>query len=551
MNNVARATRASSRLCLGVALLVAFIFGGCAGQSAPTPVTTFRMSLGSDPQTFDPGFMSGSVEGQIAYQLFEGLLSPPPGEGPPRGGVASTWDVSPDGRTWTFHLRPEARWSNGDRLTAEDFRYAWLRQLRGDVASDYVSFIRFIEGARAWELIHARLPSGFAFVATWLERRVGIEARDAHTLVVRLQNPTAYFADIVMFYTMMPVHRRSIERWGQQDAFSAENLVSNGAFRIETYARRSHMHLVRNEHWWGRESLRIHDVEVRIIEDLAARATAYLDGRIDWTDELPHNQLGVLSARADFRSAPQLGVYYYRFNVTAPPLDDVRVRQALSLAVNRAELCGCALDGLYDESTMFVPPLPGFRRAQLVRFDPDRARQLLAEAGYPGGRGFPTLSILYNTSENHRTVAQAVQDMWRTELGINVQLVNQEWKVYLEEMEALRYQVARAGWIGDYVDPDTFLSLWRSFDENNNTGWQNPEYDALMARTLTTVDPVARQADLARAEELLLEEAPVMPIYFYSQFHLVRPEIRGWEMNIRDVHLLQYVWREPSMGGAP
>ncbi len=527
------------------AILLAFVAGLIATAcniEVPDDPRVFRTAIGSDPQTFDPGMMSGSVEGRVAYQIFEGLISPPAGEGPPEPGVAERWEVSPDGLRWMFHLRRDARWSNGDPVTAHDFRYAWLRQLRGDIASDYVTFIRYLRHARGYELLADALDrERWGWLFPLLERGVGVRVLDAHTLVVELQEPTAYFADVVMFYTLMPVHRGSIEQHGQQDAFRAENIVTNGPFRIETYARRSHIDLVPNEYWWGRETLQLDAVELRIIEDLSARATAYLDGRIDWADELPHNQLGVLSARDDFSLAPMLGIYYYRFNVTEPPLDDLRVRRALALAVNREEMCGCTLDGLYPHANQFVPPLPGYPERDLVRFDPDEARRLLAEAGYPGGRGFPTLTILYNTSENHRTVAQAVLDMWKVELGIDVQLLNQEWKVYLDAMEALDYQVARAGWIGDYVDANTFLSIWRSFDENNNTGWANAEYDAIMASTLRERDPDRRRALLVQAEELLMRELPVFPIYFYSQFHLVSPRVRGWEMNIRDTHLLRYV----------
>lgn len=533
-------TRKISALLACLAVLSA-IFSACV-EPPPDDPRVFRMSIGSDPQTFDPGMMSGSVEGRVAVQIFEGLLSPPPGDGAPEPGVAERYEVSTDRMRYTFHLRSNARWSNGDPVTAEDFRYAWMRQLRGDIASDYVTFVRYIRNARAYELAGQLLPrSRWGFALDLLERGVGVRVVDARTLVVELQEPTAYFLDVITFYTMMPVHRGTIERFGQQDAFRPENIVTNGPFRISEFGRRSFVRLVQNEYWWGRDQLQLDQVEMRIIEDLAAKATAFLDGRIDWADDLPHNQLGVLAGRDDFYVAPMLGTYYYRFNVTRPPFDDPRVRRAFALAINREEMCGCTLDGLYPPASMFVPPLPGYPERRLVEFNPDEARRLLVEAGYPGGEGLPVVTILYNTSENHRTIAQAVQDMWKVELGVDVQLLNQEWKVYLDAMEALDYQVARAGWIGDYVDANTFLSIWRSFDENNNTGWDNPEYDRIMALTLSETDPARRQALLVQAEDLLMRELPVFPLYFYSQFHLVAPTVRGWEMNIRDTHLLRYV----------
>ncbi len=540
-----RALRDGRRLSCVATLLMLAALTGCRGSDDGVPMNVFAFGLGADPQTFDPGFMSGSIEGRVAYQIYEGLLSPAPDDGPPRPGVAERWDISDDGLVYTFHLRSDARWSNGDPVVAQDFRYAWLRMLRGDIAADYVSFVRFLRGARSFEQISRFMVRPLMDdVLVAMERGVGVEAPDERTLVVTLQQPTGYFLDIVMFYVMMPVHRPTIEQWGQEDAFGADHIVTNGPFMISRYERRKRLTMVPNPHYWAVDELGFDEVWFEIIEDNSARTTAYLDGRIDWMNDPPAQQLAFLAAEPGFRSAEQLGTYYYRFNVTRPPFDDVRVRRAFSLALNREELCGCTLDDLYTPATGFVPPLPGFPLRDLVHYDPDEARRLLAEAGYPGGRGFPTTSILYNTSENHRTIAQVVQDNWAVELGVDVQLINQEWKVYLETMEDLDYNVARAGWIGDYVDPDTFLSLWRSFDENNNTGYDNPQYDALMEAQIAETDPAERRAILLEAEELLIRDMPVMPIYFYSQFHLVNPQVRGWEMNVRDVHLIRWMSKE-------
>ncbi len=527
---------------LGLFALVA----GCSGsEDLPAdPSRTFFAALGSDPETFDPGIMSGSIEGKVGYQIYEGLISPPPGDGPPRPGVAERWETSPDGREWTFHLRADAQWSNGDPVVAEDFREAWLRMLRGDVAADYVAFPRYIENAHAFELsnrVLKALPNYSRPLRSTLEEAVGIQAQGDQTLVVRLQQPTPFFADVAMFYVMFPVHRGNIEEHGQDDAFRSENLVTNGPFRMHRYLRRNRIELVVNEHYWDRENLGLDAVVFPIIEDNSARVTAFMDERVDWMHDPPNNQLVILSAMDEFQSAPQLGTYYYRFNTTIEPLDDRRVRQALSLALNRAEMCRCTLDDLYETPAGFVPPLPNYPGVDLVRYDPAEARRLLAEAGFPGGEGFPELEILYNTSENHKTIAQFVQDQWQNELGINVVLINQEWKVYLDAMDALDYEVARAGWIGDYVDPDTFLSMWITGDGNNRTGFANPEYDRLIAGSLAETDTERRLALLTQAEALLMTEMPVMPIYFYSQFHLVRSNLEGWEMNVRNVHLARWI----------
>lgn len=532
------------RLSTGLVALAYLFTTACGAPRDEYPgESVFRAALGSDPETFDPGVMSGSIEGQVAVQIYEGLLSPPAGNGPPEPGVAESWDVSDDGTVWTFRLRRDARWSNGDTVVAEDFREAWLRMLRGDVPADYVSFVRYIRHARAFEIARSAAaadPITRPFTRL-LEHGVGVRAVDDFTLEVALESPTPFFEDIVMFYSMFPVHRPTVAEQGSEQAFLAENLVSNGPFRMEVYLRRNRIELVPNEHYWDRDNLWLDRVVFPIIEDGGARVTAFRDGRVDWAYDLPNDQLAILSTMPEFRSAPQLGTYFYRLNTTRPVLDDVRVRRALSLALNREELCRCTLDTLYEPAGGFVPPIPGWVPSDLVRYEPGEARRLLSEAGFPGGRGFPKLELLYNTSENHRTIAQYIQDQWKTELGIDITLLNQEWKVYLDSMDALDYEIARAGWIGDYVDPNTFLELWRTGDGNNRTGFASPRYDALIESSLREPDPERRAELLREAEELLLSEVPIIPVFYYSQFHLVRQNVHGWEMNVRNVHLARWI----------
>jgi oligopeptide transport system substrate-binding protein len=508
---------------------------GCREESARLPGDTFGFALGSDPETFDPGAMSGSVEGDVAYQLFEGLLTPAPDDSAPRPGVAERFEVSPDGLRWTFYLRADARWSNGDHVTADDFVYSWLRVLRGDVAGDYVGLFRLIRGGEAFE--QKRIGAD----------EVGLRAPDPQTLVVELEHPVGYFGELVSFYPMFPVHRGSIERWGQQQAFTPEHIVSNGPFRMVSYVRRLEIRAERNEHYWGRREVYFAKLSMPVIEDESARVNAFDDGRVDWVNQLPSNQILSLRTRPEFRRTDLLGTYFMRMNVRRPPLDDVRVRRALTLAVNRELLCRCTLSELYRPAAGFVPPLPGYPERRLVEYDPDEARRLLAAAGYPGGKGFGPVSLLYNTSENHKIVAEALQDVWGTELGIEVTLVNQEWKVYLDSLDRGDYQIARGGWIGDYVDPNTFLDIWRGGDENNKTGFSDPAYDALIAEAARAVDPRARVDAFQRAESILLDAAPVLPIYSYAEFHLVHDDVEGWSSNLRDVHLVRYLSKRTTV----
>jgi oligopeptide transport system substrate-binding protein len=519
----------ASILVVALSLFLAALCSGCRREVQYLPANILGAALASDPETFDPGAMSGSVEGSVAYQIFEGLLSPPPGNGPPVPGAAASWEVSDDGILWTFHLRPEGRWSNGDPLVAEDFRYAWLRILRGEVAADYVNFIRLLKNAEAFEAGDVAASD------------VGVRAPDEHTLVLELERPVPYFLEIITFYTFFPVHRGSIEEHGQDGAFMADTIVTNGPFRIREYRRRNRVHLERNPNYWGADEVALDEVYMEVVEDLAAQVSAFRDGRVDWADDLPNNQLRSLRAMPEFHSADWLGVYFYRLNITHPQLSDRRVRQALSLAINREELCRCTLDELYSPTAGFVPPIPGYPGVDLIRFDPDRARELMAEAGYADGAGFEPLELLYNTSENHRVIAEALQDIWQRELGIEVNLLNQEWKVYLESMDNLEYQVARAGWIGDYVDANTFLEMWRTGDSNNRTGFADATYDGLIDQAMAEQDPEERLRILTRAETRLLEEMPIIPVYTYAQFHLLRPEVQGWEMNTQNVHLFRYM----------
>ncbi|TVR02080.1 MAG: peptide ABC transporter substrate-binding protein [Deltaproteobacteria bacterium] len=515
---------------LAVGVLAAGL-GGCRGRSEGLPLDVFGMSVGADPESFDPGVVTGSVEGMILWQLFEGLYSPSLGDGPPVPGAAERHEVSEDQLSWTFHLRRDGRWSNGDPVTAHDFEYAWKRILRGDVAAYYVSFLRYLRNGRAFETGEAT------------EDEVGVRALDDWTLQVELQKPIPFFLEVVSFFTLFPVHRASIEEHGQENAFRAENLVTNGAWAMDRYLRRNRIEAVPNPYWWGHDNLRLNRLIIRIIEDHAARVQAYRDGRVDWVYDLPANELATLRMDPAFRTADWLGTYYYRFNTTRPPFDDVRVRRAFSLAVNREELCRCTLDDLYTPATSFVPPMPGYERLDVIRYDGDEARRLLAEAGYPNGEGIPRLRLLYNTDENHRLIAQAIQDMWQMELGVQIQLVNQEWKVYLDSTREMDFDVGRAGWIGDYSDPNTFLEMWKTGDANNNTGWGSPTFDRMIEEGFNISDPEERLRHLLEAERYLLEARPIMPIYYYGQFHLVRPNVRGWEMSTTNTHIVHRVYK--------
>lgn len=503
----------------------------------------FTFVVAADPETFDTAKMSGAPEGRLAMQIFEGLMVPAPStEGVTksselvRPGVAESYEVSDDGKTYTFKLREDAKWSNGDAVTAKDFEYSWKRILTPGFPADYSSMLYVIEGAE--EFNKAEEGEG-----DW--SKVGVKAPDDQTLVVTLNNPTPYFPELVAFYTFFPVPKGAVEEHG--DAWTKpENIITNGAYKLAQYEPQKELLLEKNEHYWGADDVDIDKAKARIISDRNAVTNAYRAGELHWTGtSLPVSQISSFVAHPDYRRDPLLGVYYFRTNVSKKdsPLTNPTVRKALSMAVDRELLVDDVLSGLYEKANSYVPAnMAGYESTTKTEYNPKKAKELLEEAGYgEGGKAFPEVELLYNTDENHKLVAEAVQKQWDRNLGIKAKLVNKEWKMYLKDVDNLEYEIARAGWIGDYNDPMTFLSMWETGDGNNDTGWSNEEYDNLIDQARAEADVAKRQQILQKAETILLEEGPVIPIYFYTNNVLVARRLEGYEPHNRDIHLLKYM----------
>jgi len=505
-----------------------------------TPDNGVVFAIGGDPETLDPAKARGVNEGKIIDNLFEGLLEHPLGGAAPVPGVASRWTVSKDGLTYTFHLRRDARWSNGDPVTAEDFRFSWLRVLDRRTAAPYADMLFVIDGARAY--YEGRRDDAGS---------VGIHVVDAHTLRVRLAYVAPYFLELCSFQTFRPVHRAAVEthaaRWTRP-----ENMISNGAYMLAEWMPGRRLEARRNPHYWGREAVAMEMFRVVVVQENTTMINLYEAGELDWTggSDLPAIQMHTLSRRPDYHQDPYNGAYFYRFNVDHPALADARIRHALSFAVDRGAIAK-VMQGGVKGTGRFVPPSAGFPETnQAHRFDPERAQTLLAEAGYPKGRGFPRLRLLYNTQENHKRIAEMVQQMWRRHLGIAIDLENQEWKVYLANVKGGQYQISRSGWIGGYHDPMTFLDLWTSGGGNNNTGWSDKEYDTLIEKARREGNPRARLAALSRAEKTLLTRGPVLPIYHYARSYLLNPAVQGFQAHRLDRHPVKYMRKSPPKQGA-
>ena len=498
----------------------------------------FAFNNATEPETLDPARMTGQPEFRIASALFEGLAAPHPRTLEPEPGVAKSWDVSQSRLVYTFHLR-DCRWSDGAPLTAEDFVYSWLRALDPETAADYAYLLYYVENAKAYNMGELKDPAA-----------VGVRAVDRRTLEVRLNAPTPYFLSLCTMPLFMPVNRKCIATHGNHWTRPGK-LVGNGPFKLVAHRLQLDLVMVKNPHYWDADRVKLETLHCISIDNSNTGLKMYHSGQSDWISNVPLPKQDILRERPDFYAAAFLSVYYYRFNVTKPPLDDHRVRKALAMAIDRKAICEQVLRAGQIPAHSFVPPgISRYRSQPYLEDDPEEAQRLLAEAGYLGGRGFPRLELLYNTSESHKAIAQVVQQMWKRDLGVNIELVNQEWKVYLSSVQQLNYDIARAGWIGDYVDPSTFLDLFVTGGGNNNTGWTNPRYDHLIAESSREGDPARRMDLFEECERLLIaEDTVIMPIYFYVNVNMLKPYVRGFYQNLLDMHPWKYVWIDRSGRG--
>ena len=495
---------------------------------------------GSEPQGLDPHVVTGVPENHIIRALFEGLAVKNPYTLEPEPGVAESWDISEDGRTVTFHINPEAKWSNGEAMTAQDYVWSWQRALNPAMGNLY-----------AYMLYPVRNAEVFATGQLDDFSQVGVKALDDLTLQVTLNERTPYFIQLMDHYSTFALHRATIEKFGKAtDRFTrwtrVENIVSNGAFRLKEWQLNRRIVVEKSETYWDRDKVRLNGVVFYPTENIVSEERMFRVGQLHYTQSIPLDKIPVYRAmeNSPYVQAPYLGTYYFLINTKRPPVDDVRVRQALSLAVDRDKLNRTVLQGSNVAAYSITPPdTLGYYPPKLFDYDPEKARALLADAGYPDGGGFPPLELTYNTSESHRKIAVALQQMWKDALNIKVTLSNQEWKVYLDSVTQMEFQIARRGWIGDYVDPNNFLDLFITGGGNNNTGFADPRYDEMILRLAPRAKTrEERYAIFLEAETILMEQMPIIPIYTYTSKHLIHPSVKGLPSNLMDSLNLKYVW---------
>jgi len=498
--------------------------------------------IGSEVSDLDPQTAMNIAEVDIVSALFEGLVAEDPVDLRPVPGLASRWSIASDRLTYTFYLRPEAKWSNGDPLTSADFLAAWQRILTPALGAENAGMLYVLQGAEAF---HKGASKSFA--------QVGVSAPDAHTLRVTLEHPTPYFLSLLTHPAWHPVPLKVIAEKG--DAYARGNPwtrpathVGNGPFRLKSWQPNRLIVVEKSPTYWDAARVRLNAIHFHPIESIESEERTFRAGQLHITYALPFGKVDAYRRNSPqlLRIDPYLNSYFFRFNTRQAPLNNERVRRALSLALDRTAIVEKVLRGGQLPATSLTPPgMPDYTPPDVVRSDVAAARALLTEAGFPGGKGLPTLEILFNTSGNHRLIAEAIQEMWRRELGIEVKMVNQEFKVVLAERRAGRFQILLSDWVGDYMDATTFLDLWRSDSGNNHTGWANSEYDALLFTAARNPDPVARAQQLQRAETIMLNAAPVAPIYFNTHVFLLHPAVKGWNSTLLDHHPYKHVWLEP------
>ena len=523
-------------------------------------VQEFTYNIAAEPQFLDPGKATGIPEFTVLLNLFDGLtrydlnnkIVP---------SVSINWDIDSTNTKYIFNLRKDIKWSNGDPLTANDFEFAWKRALSPELASEYAYQLYYIKNGKDFNtVVPIENQSEFSMENKYFYPKrdeneriildantqqpiadetkpfdlntIGIKALDDNTLEVNLESPTPYFLSLLTFTTYLPVNKKIVEA-NPDWAKSVDNFVSNGPFVIKEWTPQDKIIVEKNANYWDESKVNINKITFTMVTNGTTELAMFETGQIDFAVNPPPVEFDWLKKQNKLKIEPYIGTYYYSFNTSKPPFDNQKVRRALTLAIDRKSIVENITKGEQKAALGYVPY--GIKDSTSDKEFRDvggefytdnnylEAKTLLAEAGYPDGKGFPKFILLYNTSEVHQAIAQAIQQMWKERLGINCELTNQEWQVYLSNRSKLNYDVARAGWIGDYADPNTFLDMFISESGNNDTGWKNENYDELINKAKSQNDIWLRMTMLHEAENILMNDLPIMPIYFYTRPMLVKP----------------------------
>ncbi len=509
-------------------LALTFVLTGCSTGTKDAERKVIRTNNSSEPGSLDPALAQGTHESWVLNHIFQGLMDYSE-DGKIIPGVAESYELAGDSVTYTFKLRKDVKWSNGDPVTAEDFEFSWKRALDPKLAADYAYQLYYLKGGEAYNLGEGSVDD------------VGVKALDATTLEVTLEVPTGYFLELTAFYTYFPVNKKVVE--GNPDwAKNADTHVSNGAFKLTKWEHNAKIVIEKNPDFYNADKVKLDAIEFAILEDENTAWQKYDGGEFDFLATVPVAVVSELQKNksTELTIGGQVGTYYYNLNSKKKPFDNVKVRKGLSMTVDRETIVtkitlggqipaeGVVPFGMIDDTG------DDYRKAtgKLVTYDVAEGKKLflegLAESGMTleqfNAEGFV---LLYNTNEAHQKIAQAVQEMWRTSLGIDIQLENVEFQVKLDREKAGDYDISRAGWIGDYMDPMTFVDLWYSTSSFNDAKFNNAEYDALVDKAKASVDPKVRFDSMRKAEQIMMAEMPVIPVYFYTQPFVQKSYVTG------------------------
>lgn len=523
----------SSILVLGVVL------AGCGGSSGTSSQgntssdnaqqeqpsesrpQVIRINLHSEPPTADPGLAEDSTSGAIVRATFDGLTRLD-ADAKPQLSVAEDVQISEDMKTYTFKIRDGVLWSNGDRVTAHDFEYAWKRALDPATAANYAYQLYYIKNGEKFN----KQQDGITV------DDVGVKAIDDLTLVVELENPTPYFLELTAFYTYYPVNKNVVEA-NPQWANEAATHVGNGPFKMESWEHKSKLVLVKNENYWDKDTVKLDRIEFSMIEDQNTELSMFENGDLDWAgaplSDLPTDAIPALRDQGRLETIPIAGTYWYKFNTEKVPFNNAKIRKAFAYAINRQAIIDNVTQANQIPAMGAVPPSMKINDPLFKDNDVETAKKLLQEGMQELGiTELPPITLSYNTHEGHKKIAEAIQDQWKKALGVEVTLQNTEWKVYIEDMHEGNFQIGRMGWLGDFNDPINFLELFKDkYGGNNDTRWEHPKFQELLNQSQVETDPEKRKQLLAEAERIFIDEMPVAPIYFYTQSWVKNDHVKG------------------------
>ena len=519
---------------LGMSILV-----GCGsnkgGDKAAASKQEITYNLGADPRTLDPALCTDTTGTTVIANAFSGLAELDENEKAIPG--QAEWDVSDDKLTYTFHLKKDLKWSNGDPVKASDYEYEWKRLLNPETASEYAYALYYLKGGEAYNKGKGSVDA------------VGVKATDDNTLVVTLEAPCPYFLELTAQSYYFPVDQKVVES-NKDWANDAKTLVSNGPFKITNYTIKDSVVLEKNENYYDKDKVKLDKLNLKFVAEETSAWASYKSGQFDVVDTVPKSDVQGAIKDGSAKSFPNLATYFLSINVSdkakavdpnaAKVLSDPKVRKALNLAIDRQSIVdnvtkagqipahGIVGKGIigpdgkdYTEKTSYFDP----------KGNVEEAKKLLAEAGYPDGQGLPTLQLLYNPESGHGDTMQAIQDMWK-KIGVNAELQSQEWKVFLTTRVQKQFEIARDGWNADYVDPMTFLDSFTSTSDQNNCGYNNPSYDALIASAKKELDPQKRFDIMHQAEDMLMNDMPIIPLYYYTRTIGIKDYVKGARVSV-------------------